>query len=150
MSAYRPPSDAGITIRDRRELPFFQVQLRAVQAIRNETTGPRRLRAIGFYALLCQLANEQRHTGEHRRVRVTYDELSARGQMSKRSVKLLLDVLGAAGASATSGSPMPNAARRSAFCTSRSRTEPGPRSRSRWLTCSPASDPAGTCCATSG
>ena len=75
-----------------------QVRLRAVQAIRNETTGPRRLRAIGFYALLCQLANEQRHTGEHRRVRVTYDELSARGQMSKRSVKLLLDVLGAAGA----------------------------------------------------
>ena len=31
-------------------------------------------------------------------MRVTYDELSARGQMSKRSVKLLLDVLGAAGA----------------------------------------------------
>jgi hypothetical protein len=98
VSAYRPLTDAGITIRDRRELPFFQVRLRAVQALRSETTGPRRLRAIGFYALLCQLANEQRHTGEHRRVRVTYDELSARGQMSKRSVKLLLDVLGAAGA----------------------------------------------------
>ncbi|MGH2883319.1 MAG: hypothetical protein ACRDPA_11580 [Solirubrobacteraceae bacterium] len=93
MSAYRPPSDAGITIRDRRELPFFQVRLRAVQAIRNETTGPRRLRAIGFYALLCQLANEQRHTGEHRVIRATYDTLAARGQMSKRTVKLLLDAL---------------------------------------------------------
>ena len=93
MSAYRPPSDADITIRDRRELPFFQVRLRAVQAIRNETTGPRRLRAIGFYALLCQLANEQRHTGEHRVVRATYETLAARGQMSKRTVKLLLDAL---------------------------------------------------------
>ncbi len=93
MSAYRPPLDAGITIRDRRELPFFQVRLRAVQAIRNETTGPRRLRAIGFYALLCQLANEQRHTGEHRVVRATYETLAARGQMSKRTVKLLLDAL---------------------------------------------------------
>ena len=96
MSAYRPPSDAGITIRDRRELPFFQVRMRAVQAIRNETSGPRRLRAIGFYALLCQLANEQRHTGAHRVIRVTYDVLATRGQMSKRSVKLLLDALGAA------------------------------------------------------
>ncbi len=52
-----------------------------------------RLRAIGFYALLCQLANEQRHTGEHRVVRAPYDMLAARGQMSKRSVKLLLDAL---------------------------------------------------------
>ena len=82
-----------VEIRDRRELPFFQVRLRAVQAIRNHTGGPRRLRAIGFYALLCQLANEQRHAGEHRVVRATYDTLAARGQMSKRSVKLLLDTL---------------------------------------------------------
>ena len=85
-----------VGIRDRRELPFFQVRVHAVQAVRAETAGPRRLRAIGFYALLCQLANEQRHTGEHRVVRVTYDTLAARGQMSKRSVKLLLDALQAA------------------------------------------------------
>ena len=82
-----------MTIRDRRELPFFQVRLHAVQAIRNQTGGPRRLRAIGFYALLCELANEQRHTGEHRVIRASYDVLAARGQMSKRSVKLLLDAL---------------------------------------------------------
>jgi hypothetical protein len=87
-----------VEIRDRRDLPFFQVRLRAVGAIRDESSGPRRLRAIGFYALLCQLANEQRHTGEHRRVRITYDQLAARGQMSKRSVKLLLDILERSGA----------------------------------------------------
>ena len=85
-----------VGIRDRRELPFFQVRVHAVHAIRAETAGPRRLRAIGFYALLCQLANEQRHTGQHRVVRITYDALAARGQMSKRSVKLLLDALHAA------------------------------------------------------
>ena len=67
--------------------------MHAVQAIRRHAGGPRRLRAIGFYALLCQLANEQRHQGEHRTVRVTYDALAARGQMSKRSVKQLLDTL---------------------------------------------------------
>ena len=93
MTAERSASNAPVGIRDRRELPFFQVRMRAVQAIRNETSGPRRLRAIGFYALLCQLANEQRHTGEHRVIRVTYDVLATRGQMSKRSVKLMLDAL---------------------------------------------------------
>ena len=87
-----------IEIRDRRELPFFQVRLPAVREIRDTVSGPRRLRAVGFYALLCQLANEQRHTGEHRRVRVTYDHLARRGQMSKSSVKLLLDILERAGA----------------------------------------------------
>jgi hypothetical protein len=86
-----------LMIRDRRELPFFQVRVRAVQAVRTETCGPRRLRAIGFYALLCQLANEQRHSGAHRVVRVSYDALAERGQMSKRSVKLLLDALERAG-----------------------------------------------------
>jgi len=97
MSAERFFSDAPVAIRDRRGLPFFQVRVHAVQAIRDQTSGPRRLRAIGFYALLCQLANEQRHTGEHRVVRVTYDELAARGQMSKRTVRLLLDVLARSG-----------------------------------------------------
>jgi hypothetical protein len=94
VTAEHSSSPAHVGIRDRRELPFFQVRLRAVQAIRRETGGPRRLRAIGFYALLCQLANEQRHTGEHRVIRATYDTLAARGQMSKRSIKLLLDALG--------------------------------------------------------
>ncbi|MGH2887911.1 MAG: hypothetical protein ACRDPA_35325 [Solirubrobacteraceae bacterium] len=89
--------DAPVTIRDRRNLPSFQVRLHAVQAIREHTGGPRRLRAIGFYALLCQLANAQRHTGEHRSIRVTYQALAERGQMSKRSVKLLIDALENAG-----------------------------------------------------
>ena len=93
MTGARASADAGVGIRDRRELPFFQVRVHAVQAIRAHTGGPRRLRAIGFYALLCQLANEQRHQGEHRIVRVTYDTLAARGQMSKRSVKQMLDTL---------------------------------------------------------
>src|SRR5450631_3830964 len=78
-----------VTIRDRRELPFFQVRLNAVQAIRTQVSGPRRLRAIGFYGLLCQLANEQRHTGEHRRLQFTYDLLAARGGISRRNVKVM-------------------------------------------------------------
>ena len=86
------PNNA-VQVRDRRDLPFFQVRLNAVTAIREVTAGPRRLRAIGFYALLCQLANEQRHVGEHRTVRVTYDALAGRARMSKRSVKLMLDAL---------------------------------------------------------
>ena len=88
-----PSLAAQVGIRDRRELPFFQVRVHATHAIREHSGGPRRLRAIGFYALLCQLANEQRHQGEHRTVRVTYDTLAARGQMSKPSVKQLLDTL---------------------------------------------------------
>jgi len=59
----------------------------------SQTSGPRRLRAIGFYALLCHFANEQRHVGEHRTLRITYETLAARGQMSKRTIKLLLDAL---------------------------------------------------------
>jgi hypothetical protein len=85
-----------VEIRDRRDLPFFQVRFTAVSAIRAKVGGPKRVRAIGFYALLCQLANEQRHTGEHRVIRVNYDELAGRGQMSKHSVKTLLGILVAA------------------------------------------------------
>jgi hypothetical protein len=80
-----------VAIRDRRELPFFQVRLQAIRAIREAAAGPRRLRTIGFYALLCQLANEQRHTGEHRVLRAGYDALTARGGVGRQSVKLLLD-----------------------------------------------------------
>lgn len=86
-----------VTIRDRRELPFFQVRLNAVQAIRAEVSGPRRLRTIGFYGLLCQLANEQRHSGEHRRLQFTYDLLASRGGIARRNVKLMLDYLQQAG-----------------------------------------------------
>jgi hypothetical protein len=86
-----------VEIRDRRDLPFFQVRLTAVSEIRTKVGGPRRVRAIGFYALLCQLANEQRHTGEHRVIQVNYEELANRGQMSKGSVKTLLDILVSAG-----------------------------------------------------
>ena len=65
----------------------------AVRAIRQAASGPRLVRAIGFYALLCQLANEQRHSGEHRVVRVSYETLTQRGQVSKSTVKALLDTL---------------------------------------------------------
>ena len=55
------------------------------------------VRAIGFYGLLCQLANEQRHVGDHVRVRAGYDELCARGRTGASSVKALLDILVDAG-----------------------------------------------------
>lgn len=87
----------AVTIRDRRELPFFQVRLKAVQMIRDEVSGPRRLRTIGFYALLCQLANEQRHTGEHRRLQFTYDSLARRAGIAKSNLKLMLGLLERAG-----------------------------------------------------
>jgi hypothetical protein len=51
-----------VEIRDRRELPFFQVRIRGLSQIRSHVDGPRRVRTIGFYALICQIANEQRHT----------------------------------------------------------------------------------------
>ncbi len=86
-----------VEVRDRRELPFFQVHLAAVRAIRVAASGPRLVRAIGLYALLCQLANEQRHSGEHRVVRASYDTLVARGQAGRSSVKALLDTLARAG-----------------------------------------------------
>ena len=37
-----------VEVRDRRELPFFQVRLGALAAIREAACGPRRLRALGF------------------------------------------------------------------------------------------------------
>ena len=86
-----------VRVRDRRELPFFQVHLTAVRAIRETASGPRLVRAIGFYALLCQLANEQRHSGEHRVVSVSYETLTKRGQVSKSTIKALLDTLAARG-----------------------------------------------------
>ena len=82
---------AEVAIRDRRELPFFQVRLQAVRAVREVVAGPRRARTIGFYGLLCQLANEQRHTGEHRIVRAGYAALTERAQVARHSVKVLLD-----------------------------------------------------------
>ncbi|MHB8695844.1 MAG: hypothetical protein ACYDHH_31905 [Solirubrobacteraceae bacterium] len=72
-----------VTIADRRELPFFMVYTQAVAVIRDHTAGPRRVRTIGFYGLLCQLANEQRTIGQQRRVRYSYDLLAARGGVSK-------------------------------------------------------------------
>jgi hypothetical protein len=87
------PGEEVVEVRDRRELPFFQVHLAAVRAIRETARGPRLVRAIGFYALLCQVANEQRHSGEHRVVRVGYDTLVARGQAGRSTVKALLDTL---------------------------------------------------------
>ena len=100
-----------VEVRDRRELPFFQVRLGAVAAIREAVSGPRRLRAIGFYALSCQLANEQRHAGEHRAIRVGYQTLADRGRASKTTVKQMLDALALAGVAAANGSMTPSAAR---------------------------------------
>ncbi len=85
--------DELVQVRDRRELPFFQVHLAAVRAIRETASGPRLVRAIGFYALLCQIANEQRHSGEHAVAQVSYDTLTRRGQVSRSTVKALLDNL---------------------------------------------------------
>jgi hypothetical protein len=86
-----------VTIADRRELPFFMVYTRAVEAIREHTSGPRRVRTIGFYGLLCQLANEQRNIGQQRRVRYSYDLLVARGGVSKGNVAKMLTCLEQAG-----------------------------------------------------
>ncbi len=90
-------SQETVEVRDRRELPFFQVHLAAVGAIRQATSGPSLVRAIGFYAVLCQLANEQRHSGEHRVVEVSYDMLTRRSQAGRSTVKVLLDTLARAG-----------------------------------------------------
>ncbi len=89
---------APISLRDRRDLPFFMVRLRAVQAIRDNISGPRRARALGLYVLLCQIANEQRGEGEHQRLVATWDELARRGALSKRMLKLLSGTLNVAGA----------------------------------------------------
>jgi hypothetical protein len=86
-----------VAVRDRRHLPFFQVHLRALRAIREHAAGPRRLRAIGFYGLVCQLANEQRHVGDHQRVEASYDTLCDRARIGRSTVKTLLDILVDAG-----------------------------------------------------
>jgi hypothetical protein len=86
-----------VTIADRRELPFFMVYTRSVEAIREHTAGPRRVRTIGFYGLLCQLANEQRNIGQQRRVRYSYDLLAARGGVSKGNIAKMLTCLEQAG-----------------------------------------------------
>ncbi len=90
-------STQPVEIRDRRELPFFQVRLRALSQIRSMVDGPRRVRTVGFYALICQIANEQRHTGQHRTVQITYEQLAHRSGVGRTSIRRLLDVLGAAG-----------------------------------------------------
>lgn len=88
---------AAITVRDRRDLPFFMVRLHALKEIRNTIGGPRRARALGLYVLLCQIANEQRVDGEHTRLVATWDELARRGSMSKKMLKILSVTLDAAG-----------------------------------------------------
>ena len=84
-------------VRDRRDLPFFQMRLAAVDAIRDEVSGPRRLRTLGLYGLLCQLANEQRHVGAHRAVRCSYDLLTARSGVGRSQLKAMLDYLARCG-----------------------------------------------------
>ena len=88
----------SVTLRDRRDLPFFIIRLRALQEIRNNISGPRRARALGLYALLCQIANEQRSDGEQVRLVATSRELTRRGGLSPRMLKALSAALNAAGA----------------------------------------------------
>jgi len=73
------------------------MRLRAISAIRDEVSGPRRLRTLGLYGLLCQLANEQRHLGEHRTARCSYDLLTARSGIGRSQLKAMLDHLGRCG-----------------------------------------------------
>jgi hypothetical protein len=86
-----------VEVRDRRDLPFFQMRMGAISAIRDEVSGPRRLRTLGLYGLLCQLANEQRHVGEHRTVRCSYDLLTTRSGIGRSQLKAMLDHLGRCG-----------------------------------------------------
>jgi hypothetical protein len=92
-SGVGPSLSAKVEIRDRRDLPFFQMRLAAIDAIRNEVSGPRRLRTIGLYGLLCQLANEQRHVGAHRTVHCSYDLFTNRSGSGRSQLKTTLDHL---------------------------------------------------------
>lgn len=92
--------DAPVEIRDRRDLPFFQVHVRALRQIRAAVGGQRRPRAIGFYALLCQLANEQRHWGAKAKLRASYSVLTERAGIGRSTVKQMLDLLAGAGVAA--------------------------------------------------
>jgi hypothetical protein len=97
--------DRCVEIRDRRDLPFFQVHVRALTRICSAVDGQRRPRAIGFYALLCQLANEQRHWGGKAKLRASYSVLTERGGIGRSTVKQMLDLLSEAGVAAVGRSP---------------------------------------------
>ena len=86
-----------VAVRDLRDLPFFQVRLDALETIRDSAPVGSRVRTIGFYAICCQLANEQRHAGEQRRFVSNYDELAARARMARKTVKSMLSTLDRAG-----------------------------------------------------
>lgn len=88
----------SVAVRDLRDLPFFQVRLEAIDAIRDAAPGRARARAIGFYAICCQLANEQRHAGEQRHFVSCYDELAARARIARKTVRSMLATLDQAGA----------------------------------------------------
>jgi hypothetical protein len=75
-----------IAVRDRRELPFVMVRLDALEAIRAHAAGLARARALGLYALLCLLANEQRAVGERRRLTASRDVLCARARIGSSSL----------------------------------------------------------------
>jgi len=89
----RDAVSGAVAVRDLRDLPFFQVRLRAIEAIRATAEERSLARAIGFYAICCQLANEQRHTGEHRSFTSNYDELSTRARVARKTVRAMLATL---------------------------------------------------------
>ena len=74
------------------------VHLDALEAIRGQIGGPPRSRALRLYVLLCQIANEQRATGERRQLTSTYRELTRRGALGTTTLKKLPSALDAAGA----------------------------------------------------
>lgn len=87
----------SVAVRDLRNLPFFQVRLAAVAAIRDAAPQRARARTIGFYAICCQLANEHRHSGEQSRFLSNYDELASRARIARKTVRSMLSTLDDAG-----------------------------------------------------
>ena len=76
------------------------VYKRALEAIHEHSEGTARGKALGLYVVLCDLANEQRHVGQHQRIEATYDDLierlrtpKKRGSIGRSSLRELLTVL---------------------------------------------------------
>jgi hypothetical protein len=72
--------------------------VRALTQIRAAVGGQRRPGTIGFYALLCQLANEQRHWRAKAKLQASYAVLTA--GIGRSTVKQMLDLLAGAGIAA--------------------------------------------------
>ena len=76
------------------------VYKQALEAIHEHSEGAARGKALGLYVVLSDLANEQRHVGQHRRIEATYNDLierlrtpKKRGSIGRSSLRELLTVL---------------------------------------------------------